>query len=63
MGECHRRYAVFAVDVWHSEVWTPRNEALVEVGVKQERTTKHLWLVECDANTHPENFKKSLWFK
>ena len=44
---------------WHSEVWTPRNEALLEAVVKQANTTRHPWLVACDAYTY---FEKSLWF-
>ena len=31
--------------------------------VKETRTTRHPWLVACDANMNPEDFKKSLWFK
>ena len=53
---------VFAEMFWHSEGWTPRNVALMEAVVKQARTTRHLWLVACDANMDPEDFKKSLWF-
>ena len=26
---------------WHSEGWTPRNEALLEAVLKQTRTTRH----------------------
>ena len=27
--------------VWHSEGWTPRNEALIEAVVKKARKTRH----------------------
>ena len=54
---------VFAVYIWHSEGWTPRNEALMEAVVKQARTAWHPWLIACDANVCPEDFKKSLLFK
>ena len=47
---------------WHSESWTPRNEALMEAVAKQVRTTRHPWLTACDANMCPEDFKESLWF-
>ena len=47
----------------HSEGWTPRNEALMEAVVKQMRTTTLSWLIACDANMCPEDFKKSLCFK
>ena len=54
---------VFSVYFWHSEGWTPRNEALLEAVVDQANTTRHPWLVACDANPYPEDFEKSLWFQ
>ena len=55
---------VFSVYFWHSEGWTPRNEALLEAVLKkQARTTRHPWLIACDANMCPEDFEKSLWFQ
>ena len=45
------------------KVGPPRNEALMEAVVKQARTTWHSWLIACDANVCPEDFKKSLWFE
>ena len=36
----------------------PRNEALFEAVVKRARTTRHVWLVACDANMCPEDFWK-----
>ena len=48
---------VSAVHFWHSEGWAPRNE------VKQVRTTRHLWLVACDATLDLKDFRTSLWFK
>ena len=54
---------VFAEYFWHSEGWTPRNEALMEAVSKQVRTVRHPWLIACDASMCPEDFKKSLWFK
>ena len=54
---------VVAVSSWHSEGWTPRNDALVEAVVKQARTARHPWLVACDANMNPKDFKKSLCCK
>ena len=39
---------VFSVYFWHSEGWTPRNEALLEAVVKEAKV--------CDANMCPENF-------
>ena len=48
----------FSVYLWHSERWTPRNEALLEALVKQANT-----LVACDANMSPEDVEKSLWFR
>ena len=53
---------IFAVYFWHSEGWTPRNEALLEAVLKQARTT-HQWLIAYDANMCPEDFEKSLWFQ
>ena len=41
------RLRVFSVCCWHSEGWTPRNEALLEAV---------LWLVTCDANMGPRRF-------
>ena len=38
---------VFPVYFWHSEGWTPRNEALLEAVLKQARTTRHPWLTAC----------------
>ena len=35
----------------------------LEAVVKQVRTTRHPWLIACDANMCPEDFKKDLWFK
>ena len=42
---------VFSVYFWHSEGWTSRNEALLEAVLKRTRTTKHPWLIACDAET------------
>ena len=41
---------VYSVYFWHSEGWTLRNEALLEAVRKQARTTRHPWLIACDAN-------------
>ena len=54
---------VFSVYSWHSEGWTPRNEALLEAVLTQARTTRHPWLIACDAHVGPEDFEKSLWFQ
>ena len=54
---------VFWVYVWHSEGWTPRNEALVQAVLKQAKTARHPCLLACDANMCPEDFEKSLWFQ
>ena len=35
----------------------------MEAVVKQVRSTKRPWLIACDANICPEDFKKSLWFQ
>ena len=39
------------------------SEALMEAVVKQASATRDPWLVACDANLKPEDFKKSLWYK
>ena len=31
--------------------------------MKEARTSRHPWLVACDANMNRTNFKKSLWYK
>ena len=54
---------VFSVYFWHSEGWTPRNEALLDAVLRQAKVTRHPWLVACDANMCPEDFEKSLWFQ
>ena len=54
---------VFSVFFWHSEGWTPRNEALLGAVLEQAKTTRHPWLIACDANMCPEDFEKSLWFQ
>ena len=54
---------VFSVVFWHSDGWTPKNEALLEAVLKQATTTRHPWLKACDANMCPEDFEKSLWFQ
>ena len=56
-------FRVFSVYFWHSEDWIPRNEALLEGVVKQATTTRHPWLVTCDANMWPGYFEKGLWFR
>ena len=38
----------------------PRNEALLEVAVKQATVTRHPWLIACDANMCPEDLERSL---
>ena len=55
MGERQRRFASFLCVF---QGWTPRNEALLEAVLKQASTTRHLWLVACDANMCPEDFEK-----
>ena len=47
---------------WHSEGWTSISAALLEAVLKRTRTTKHPWLIACDANMSPEDFEKSLRF-
>ena len=47
---------IFSVYFWHSEGWTPRNEALLAAVLKQPRTSRHPWLVACDANMCPKDF-------
>ena len=54
---------VFSVYFWHSESWTPRNEALLEAVRKHARTTRHPWLIACDANMCLEDVVKDLWFQ
>ena len=54
---------IFSVYLWHSEGWTPRNEAMLEAVLKRARTTRHPWLIACDANMCPEDVEKSLWFQ
>ena len=54
---------VLSVYFWHSEGWTPKKEALLEAVLMQARTTKHPWLVACDANMCPDDFDKSIWFQ
>ena len=51
---------MFAAYFWHTEGWSPRNEAILEAVLKRARTTKHPWLIACDANMSPEDFEKSL---
>ena len=58
-----RALRVFSVYFWHSEGWTPRNEAILEAAPKRARTTKHPWLIACGANMSPKDFEKSLWFQ
>ena len=47
----------FSLYFWHSEGWTPRNEALLEAVSKRARVTRHLWEVVCDADTSPVGFE------
>ena len=51
---------VFSVCFWHSEGWTPRNEALLEAVLEQAKTSRHPWSIACDANMCPEDFETSL---
>ena len=53
---------MFAAFFWHTEGWSPRNEAILEAVLKRTRTTKHPWLTACDATMSPEDFEKSLFF-
>ena len=39
---------VFSVYFWHSEGWTPRNEALLEAVLKRARIIQRPWLVACE---------------
>ena len=54
---------IFSVYFWHSEGWTSRNETLLEAVLKRTLTTKHPWLIACDASMSPEDFEKSFWFR
>ena len=56
-------FHVFSVYFWHSEGWTPRNEALHEAVLKQAKNTRHTWLVVRDASMCPGDVEKSLWFQ
>ena len=53
----------FSVYFWHSEGWTPTNEALLEAVVKRVKATRRPWLIACDADMCLEDFEKSLWFQ
>ena len=53
---------VFAV-FFHSEGWTPGDEASVEAVVQQAGTARHPCLTACDAIMNPEYTEKSLWFR
>ena len=54
---------LFSVDFWHSEDWTPKNEALLEAVLKQAKTTRHPWLMACDANVRVQKIlKRVFWF-
>ena len=54
---------IFSVYFWHSEEWSSRDEALLEAVLERSRTTKHPWLMACDANMSPEDFERSFWFR
>ena len=54
---------MFAVFFWHTEAWSPRDEAILEAVLKRTRATKHPWLIACDADMSPEDFERSLWFR
>ena len=54
---------MFAAYFWHTEGWSPSNEAVLEAVLKSARTTKHPWLTASDAYMSPEDFEKSLWFR
>ena len=51
---------IFSVYLWHAEGWSSRNEALQEAVLKRTRTTRHPWMIACDANMSPEDSKKTL---
>ena len=55
--------SICAAYFWHTEGWTPRNEAILEAVLARARATQHLWLVACDANMSPADFENSLWFR
>ena len=52
---------MFAAYFWRTEVWHPRNEAILAAVLQRARATKHPWLVACDANMSPVDFEESLW--
>ena len=54
---------ILSVYFWHSEGWLSRNEGLLEAVLKRTRTTKHPWLIVCDANMRQEDSEISLWFR
>ena len=58
-----RGMRMFAAFFWHTEGWSPRNEAILEAVLKRARTTKHPRLIACDANMSPKNFEKSILFR
>ena len=60
--ELQRRSAGFLGVLLAFRRLAPRNEALLEAVVKQEKTTRHPWLVACDVNMCPEDFKTSCGF-
>ena len=41
---------IFWVYFWHLEGWTPRNEDIMEAVLNRAGTTKHPWLIACDAD-------------
>ena len=47
---------IFAVYVWHSEGWSPRNEALMSAVLRRAADTRSHWIIACDANMDPAEF-------
>ena len=60
MGECQRKLRIFSVYFWRSDA---ENEAVLAAVLKRARTTKHPWLIACDANISPEDSEKRQWFR
>ena len=54
---------MIAAHLWHTEGWSPNNEAILVAVLKRAKTTKHPWLIACDATMNAEDFEKSLWFR
>ena len=60
---CHEGIHTLAVYFWHGAGWSLGNEAPVSAASRRVATSRHHWVIACDATMEPREFARGNWGK